>query len=102
MQLQTNAEYMRMLLKNKGFNILQSETPIIPLIVGNSELLTTLVNDAFNAGFLVNAIYPPAVPPKLTRFRISVMATHTKEDIDSFVDTLSRLFSQYEQKTFIE
>lgn len=101
-QLQTNAEYMRTSLRNKGFNILQSETPIIPLIVGNPELLTILVNDAFKAGFLVNAIYPPAVPPKLTRFRISVMATHTKGDMDSFMDILIRLFLKYGQKVFVK
>lgn len=98
--LREKSKYLRTQLIKEGFNILNSQTPIIPVIVGNPYILTQMVNEAFSHGFLLNAIYPPAVPANMTRFRISVMATHTKEDMDTLVQLLVKLFDKYEVKRY--
>ena len=89
-------------LHTAGFNILNTETPIIPLVVGDATILTYMVKDAFDQGYFINAIFPPAVPAKLTRFRISVMASHTKEDMDGLVELLKGLFNKYGLGRYIE
>lgn len=98
--LREKSKYLRTQLIKEGFNILNSQTPIIPVIVGNPYILTQMVNEAFSHGFLLNAIFPPAVPANMTRFRISVMATHTKEDMDTLVQLLVKLFDKYEVKRY--
>ena len=90
-----NTKYLHRSLRDAGFNLLNTETPIIPLVVGNANILTYMVKDAFEHGYFVNAIFPPAVPANLTRFRISVMASHTKEDMDGLVDLMTFLFEKY-------
>lgn len=94
-RLRANTLYMHEALRESGFNILHTQTPIVPLIVGNAKALTYMVKDAFDSGYFINAIIPPAVPANLTRFRISVMASHTTEDMDGLVSLLIRLFDKY-------
>mgnify|MGYP003301260457 FL=1 len=93
---------MQNALREAGFNILNTETPIIPLIVGNASILTYMVKDAFDHGYFVNAIFPPAVPANLTRFRISVMASHTKEDMDGLVELMKNLFNKYGLERYVK
>lgn len=93
--LKDKALYLRENLIKRGFNILNTETPIIPLIVGDQSILTQMAKDAFDEGFIINPIFPPAVPANLTRFRISVMASHTKSDMDGLINLLMKLFKKY-------
>lgn len=101
-KLNQNAQYLQKELRNAGFNILNTETPIIPLIVGNATILTYMVKDAFDNGYFINDVTPPVVPPNLTRFRISVMASHTKEDMDGLVELLIKLFDKYELPRYVK
>lgn len=101
-KLKCNATYLQDKLRSAGFNILNTETPIIPLIVGNQKILTKMAKDAFDNGFIINPIVPPAVPANLTRFRITVMASHTKEDMDQLVDLLIMMFEKYETPRFVK
>ena len=94
-KLQQNTAYLQNALRSAGFNILNTQTPIIPLVVGDTTILTSMVKDAFDSGYFINAIIPPVVPANLTRFRISVMASHTRKDMDGLVDLLISLFDKY-------
>ena len=78
------------------------ETPIIPLIVGDDMALTYMVKDAFDRGYFVNAIFSPAVPANLSRFRISVMASHTKDDMDGLVKLMISLFEKYKIPRYVQ
>jgi 8-amino-7-oxononanoate synthase len=100
-RLNANATYLADRLRKEGFNVMNTRTPIIPLLVGDPGILTAMVQDAFDAGYVISGIYAPAVPPKLTRFRISVMASHTKEDMDSLVQLIIKLFEKYGLPHFI-
>ena len=101
-KLNLNALYLREKLKEEGFNILNTETPIIPLVGGDQTILTNMAKDAFDEGYIINPIFPPAVPANLTRFRISVMASHTLKDMDSLVKLLVKLFKKYNVPHFVK
>lgn len=101
-QLKQKAEYLQNKLRSEGFNIMNTETPIIPLVVGDQAILTQMAKDAFDNGFIINPIFPPAVPANLTRFRISVMASHTQKDMDMLVDLIIKLFEKYDIPRFVK
>lgn len=101
-RLRYNTYYLQSTLKNAGFNILNTQTPIIPLVVGDIEILTYMVKDAFDCGYFINAIVPPVVPANLTRFRISVMANHTKKDMDGLVNVIIKLFDNYKLERYVK
>ena len=61
-----------------------------------------MVKDALDSGYFVNAIFAPAVPPNLSRFRISVMASHTKEDMDGLVEFMKELFKKYNIPRYVK
>lgn len=101
-KLRKNTEYLHKELRDAGFNILNTQTPIVPLIVGDAAVLTYMVKDAFDNGYFINDLTPPVVPANLTRFRISVMASHTKEDMDGLVSLLIRLFDKYGIERYVK
>src|SRR5579859_56705 len=77
-----NAEYMRTNLKRLGYNTGRSNTPIIPLIIGD-DLRTVLAWRALaNEGVYTNPVLPPGVPPNMSLLRTSYTATHTHEHLD--------------------
>lgn len=97
-RLNQNASYLRTRLNQEGYNTLNSETAIIPIVVKDQYLLTKISKILLERGIMANYIFPPVVPPNLTRVRISVMATHTREDMDFLVETLNEIDTQYHIK----
>lgn len=100
--LKSKARYLNDRLTDEGFNTMHTQTPIIPLVVGDQAILTRMAKDAFDEGFVINPIFPPAVPANLTRFRISVMASHTQADMDNLVKLLIKLFEKYGVERYIK
>lgn len=80
--LNSNTSLIRELLTNAGLNIVDGETPIIPIIIGPAELANKISKELEKEGILVSSIRPPSVPKGESRLRLTVMATHTKEEIE--------------------
>ncbi|WP_405283383.1 aminotransferase class I/II-fold pyridoxal phosphate-dependent enzyme [Methanobrevibacter sp.] len=80
--LNSNTRLMRELLTNAGLNIVDGETPIIPIIIGPADLANQISKELEKEGILVSAIRPPSVPKDMSRLRLTVIATHTKEEIE--------------------
>ena len=80
--LNENTQLMRKLLTDAGLNIVEGETPIIPIIIGPAELTNKLSEELKKEGILVSAIRPPSVPKGESRLRLTIIATHTKEEIE--------------------
>lgn len=99
--LQSNAEYMRIRLQENGYNIMNTKTAVIPIIIGDEYKLTMMSKDLLENGIFISCIFPPAVPPKTARLRVNMNALLTKEDIDYFVDVLNKIFDKYELKRYI-
>jgi len=93
-QLWENADYLRGGLNALGFDTAESVTPIIPVASGNMEKTFIFWRALFDAGIFTNPVLPPAVPENACRLRTSVMATHTREQLDRVLDAFSRVGRQ--------
>ena len=76
-------------LRSLGFDIAGSETPIIPVVIGEMEDTFVMWKSLFDAGVFTNPVMPPAVPESQCRLRISLMATHTDDQIDAVLDAFA-------------
>jgi 8-amino-7-oxononanoate synthase len=74
-------DYMRAEYKKMGFDTGPSETPIIPIIIGDMNATFLTWRLLFEEGVYTNPVIPPAVPPNLSLLRTSYMATHTDEQM---------------------
>ncbi len=81
-QLKVNYEYFNNQLKKIGFNTFGSSTQVVPLLVGSDSETMSFFNKLFDYGVFAPAVRWPAVPKNTGRIRFSIMATHTKEQID--------------------
>jgi 8-amino-7-oxononanoate synthase len=81
-QLWDNSKYLLKRLKDIGCNIGPTQTPIIPVLIGDNEKTFMLWRMLFDNGVFSNPVISPAVPPKRTLIRVVVTATHTKEQLD--------------------
>lgn len=77
-----------------GFEIGTTETPIIPLYVRDMEKTFLVTRMLFDEGIFVNPVVPPACAPNDTLIRFSLMATHTKEQVDYALDKMSECFGK--------
>ncbi len=73
-----------------GFALLDSDTPIQPLVCGTAAHALAMADALRDEGFLTVAIRPPTVPENTARLRITLSALHTPEDIDALVEALCR------------
>ena len=89
-KLWENARYLLRELKKAGFDTLQTETPIIPVMLGRADKAVAFSRELFDQGIFVSAIRPPTVPVNTARLRITVMATHTQPDMEKLLAQLDR------------
>ncbi len=87
--------YLREQLLGLGFDVGQSESPILPLFVRDSEILKKMEKELFEHGVFTVAVQYPAVKPSEVRFRFIVNNSHTKEDINELVGILCKLGIKY-------
>jgi 8-amino-7-oxononanoate synthase len=84
-----NTRRMQDGLRGLGYDIGRSETPIVPVQVGELEPMFVFWKQLFEAGVFTNPVTPPAVPDHACRLRISLMATHTDDQIDFVLDAFA-------------
>ncbi len=84
-------ERMRTELRAMGYNIGETETPIIPIIIGDMMKTIQAWKVFYEAGIYTNVALPPAVPPELALLRTSYMATHTDEQIDRVLEVFRKV-----------
>jgi len=82
--------------REAGFEIGETESPIIPLYVRDPEKTFVATARAFDEGVFINPVIPPACAPQDTLVRVALMATHTKEQVDRAVAALSKVFKELE------
>jgi 8-amino-7-oxononanoate synthase len=85
-RLQQIAQKMIRGFTERGFNIGDTETPIVPLVTGEFEPTLKFFHRLYERGFYVNPVFPPAVPPNRCMLRTSYMATMKDEELDRFLD----------------
>jgi 8-amino-7-oxononanoate synthase len=80
--------------RKAGFEIGDTESPIIPLYVRDPEKTFMVTRMAFDEGIFINPVIPPACAPQDTLVRVALMATHTKEQVDTAVEKLTKCFKE--------
>ena len=78
--------------REEGFEIGDTESPIIPLYVRDIEKTFAVTKAAFEAGVFINPVIPPACAPQDTLVRFALMANHTKEQVEYGVQALKKVF----------
>lgn len=68
-----------------------SQTPIIPIIIGEADKTMTIAKQLLDKGLFVSGIRPPTVPKDMSRLRVTVSATHKKEDLECLLYSLQEL-----------
>ena len=85
-RLSSNVLLLKNALLEKGFQLLPSETQILPLILGAADVASRFAEVLLSHGVYAPAIRPPTVPEGTSRLRLSVIASHTPEDLEIAVE----------------
>lgn len=80
--------------REEGFEIGDTESPIIPLYVHNVDKTFYITKLAYDAGVFINPVIPPACAPQDTLVRFALMATHTEEQVEQGVQILKKIFKE--------
>ncbi|HBE87864.1 MAG TPA: 8-amino-7-oxononanoate synthase [Elusimicrobia bacterium] len=87
-KLWDNSNYLLKRFKELGFDTGETQTPIIPIIIGDDTLTFSMWKALYEAGLFTTPVVSPAVPPKRSLLRIVVSATHTREQLDRALNIL--------------
>ena len=93
-RLRDISAYMRKQLKEKGVNIIEAETPIIPIFVYEDEKAFMACKMLLERGVYVNPVITPATPPGQALLRTSYMATHTEEQMDFAAQQIAEVLKE--------
>jgi len=86
--LLTKAQYLRTQLKKLGFDTINSESQIIPVLIGTSIQTLAFSKKLYENGIFAPAIRPPTVPDGTARVRISLNTSNTNEDIEKLIEAI--------------
>ena len=90
------SNYARNQFKERGFDTGRSETPIIPLLVRDSEKAFRICSRLLEDGVFVTPAVAPAVPEDDALIRFALMATHTFDQVDEAIDKITKAFKEAE------
>jgi 8-amino-7-oxononanoate synthase len=90
-----NANTMKRELVRLGYNTLNTQTPIIPLLIGEDLNAFAFTQKLYEAGVFATPVVRPAVPEGCALIRTSYMASHTDEDLDYVLDVLDKLGHEF-------
>lgn len=94
-RLWRNRDYFVKQLRSLGLKLAPTESPIIPWIVGEDNTLRRMSKVIHEEGLFISPIPYPAVPKDQALFRITVMATHTRKDLDEAIGILEKAAKQF-------
>lgn len=90
------ADFMRKSYQALGFNTLNSTTPVIPILIGDTMRTVLVWKMLFDAGVFVNPVLNPAVPAGQELLRTSYMATHTDAQLETVLGIFEKVGKQME------
>ncbi len=90
-RLKEHVDYFRTGASQLGLHLMDSSTPIQPILVGDSQRAVEMSNKLLQLGILVSAIRPPTVPKDTARLRVTLSAAHSTEQIKRLLDALEQI-----------
>lgn len=94
-ELHRKNEYMRGLLKSRGFDLGESRSPVIPIFIEDYKKLRDIAKELYQGGIYTTPICYPAVKPNEGRLRLILNVGHTREQIDFTVEVLEKSFKRH-------
>jgi glycine C-acetyltransferase len=93
-RLHQNTRHFRRAMTEQGFDIVPGEHPIVPIMLGDAVLATSMAEKMLTAGIFVVGFSYPVVPHGRARIRTQISAAHTREDLDQAVAAFARVKSE--------
>ena len=90
-----NIRYVHDNLRRLGFDIGPTETAIVPILIGDDGKLREIARRVHAEGIFVNPVFYPAVPKRICRLRLSLMATHTAADLDQTLSVIEKVGREF-------
>ena len=90
-RLIANADKMRKGFNAMGFKVIDSQTAIVPVIIGDDTKTFVFWRELFDAGVFVNAFVSPGVPPGMAMLRTSYMATHEDHHLNTILEVFGTI-----------
>ena len=97
-RLWSNTVRMRQLLEDACIPLVEGETPIIPIMVGEASLASEIAGALAEKGVLISAIRPPTVAQGQSRLRLTVTAAHTEEQLAHAADLIIKVWQDAKRK----
>jgi 8-amino-7-oxononanoate synthase len=95
-RLWANVDMMRQGFKDIGFYTYNSQTPIIPIFIGDEMKALTVTNYLKDNGVFATPVLPPAVPKGEALIRTSYMASHSKEELTKVLEVLKKAKKEFD------
>jgi 8-amino-7-oxononanoate synthase len=89
-----NTHYISKAIRDIGFDTNTSETPIIPIYIRDNQVTFQFTQRLFEEGIFVNPVVSPAVPSDSSLIRMSIMATHTRSQLDEAIGKIEQIASE--------
>ena len=89
-RLINNADKMRKGFKSLGFNVIDGQSAVVPVIIGDDLIAFKFWKELFEGGVFVNVFISPGVPQGLQMMRTSYMATHEEEHLNTILDVFKK------------
>ena len=90
-----NVHTVQNALNNLGFDIMDSQSQIVPVLIGDAARTMAISNHLFEEGIYLSGIRPPTVPDGESRLRLTLMANHSEEDINRLIQAMSGVRAAY-------
>lgn len=90
-KLRSNADKMRKGFRRLGFNIVENQSAIVPVIIGDVEKSFIFWRKLFDNGIFVNVFIPPSVPPNMSMIRTSFMASHEDVHLEKILEVFAKV-----------
>ncbi len=94
-RLWSNVEYMHRLLNQAGVPVGDSESQVVPILVRDDARALEIGEVLMHEGVYLNPIKYPAVPKHKSRFRMSISAAHSREDLEQGARIIARVLERY-------
>jgi 8-amino-7-oxononanoate synthase len=90
-RVRNNANFIRSGLRDAGFNVIDGEAAIVPVIIGDDDKTFAIWRMLYDEGVFVNAFISPATSPGMQMLRTSYMASHQEEHLNFIIDKFRKV-----------
>ena len=90
-QLEWNTNYFKKGMQEAGFDIINGDSAIVPVMLYDAKLSQTMANELLNEGIYVIGFFFPVVPKDKARIRVQLSAAHTKDHLDKAISAFIKV-----------